>query len=208
MEVSEPMLQSMSKGWWDVCGRKRRAAEDYLIKYPLCLNDSIWIKLEICERNQKWRFWNKRSFLGSGNKLKYVLSSFGKEKIRIIPIEGFYIMQWDGTSVGGSIIKVDWRGIRVILDHHGCDTGSPEWVGGKRATSCQYCISRAPGGYSKPILYYPFAGRLLQASIVSCIVRWLFLASIVSCIVRWLFQASIVSCIARVRGLKMYTVWY
>ena len=45
------------------------------------------------------------------------------------------------------------------------------------ATSCQYCISRAPGGYSKPILYYPFAGRLLQASIVSCIARWLFQAS-------------------------------
>ena len=33
---------------------------------------------------------NKRSFLGSDNKLKYVLSSFGKEKIRIIPIESFF----------------------------------------------------------------------------------------------------------------------
>ena len=89
MEAGVGLCRSGRYGWWDVCGRKRRAAEDYLIKYPLCLNDSIWIKLEICERNQKWRFWNKRSFLGSGNKLKYVLSSFGKEKIRIIPIEGF-----------------------------------------------------------------------------------------------------------------------
>ena len=35
---------------------------------------------------------NKRSFLGSDNKLKYVLSSFGKEKKnKIIPNEGFLI---------------------------------------------------------------------------------------------------------------------
>ena len=60
---------------------------------------------------------------------------------------------------------------RVAIPSKYCITRS------RGATSRQYCISRAPGGYSKPILYYPFAGRLLQASIVSWIARWLFQAS-------------------------------
>ena len=111
----------------------------------------------------------------------------------------------------------------MILYHLGCDTGPPKRVERKKypiagwlfqacivlpvrgggATSGQYCISRAPGGYSKPILYYPFAGRLLQASIVSCIARWLFQASRVR--VKMKVKADRSSRkITRVEGLKKY----
>ena len=149
MEVSEPMLQSMSKGWWDVCGRKRRAAEDYLIKYPLCLNDSIWIKLEICERNQKWRFWNKRSFLGSGNKLKYVLSSFGKEKKRY---ELYLLKVFLHNAVGWDERRRKYY--KGGLKRYTGDTGSP-WV--------WYWITRMSWreeGNFMPVLYFPSTGWL------------------------------------------------
>ena len=98
----------------------------------------------------------------------------------ILPVHGGHFVPVLYYPIAGwlfqaCIVFTRSRGVlpdrRVAIPSQYCITRS------RGAASCQYCISRAPGGYSKPRLYYPFAGRLLQASIVSWIARWLFQAS-------------------------------